>query len=53
MRLDRLNAVQINQTFASKISSDSINEFINCLSPIATRMEKNIIDKKSNDINDT
>ena len=53
MSLDRLNAVQINQTFASNISSDSINEFINCLSPIATRMEKNIIDKKSNDINDT
>ena len=45
MRLDRLNAVQINQTFVSKIPSDSINEFINCLSPIASRMEKILLTK--------
>ena len=53
MRLDRLNAVLINETFVSKISSDSIAEFINCLSPIASRMESNIIDKKAQNISDT
>ena len=53
MRLDRLNAVQIKHTFVSNVSSDSISEFIKCLSPISTRMESNIIDKKSEKINDT
>ena len=53
MQLDRLNAVLINHTFVSSISSDSISDFINCLSPIASRMESNIIDKKSKNINDT
>ena len=53
MQLDRLNAVLINHTFVSSISSDSISDFINCLSPIASRMESNIIDKKSENINDT
>ena len=47
MQLDRLNAVLINHTFVSNIPSDSISDFINCLSPIASRMESNIIDKKS------
>ena len=53
MQLDRLNAVLINHTFVSSIPSDSISDFINCLSPIASRMESNIIDKKSENINDT
>ena len=53
MRLDRLNSVQIKHTFVSNVSSDSISEFIKCLSPISTRMESNIIDKKSEKINDT
>lgn len=53
MQLDRLNAVLINHTFVSNIPSDSISDFINCLSPIASRMESNIIDKKSENINDT
>ena len=53
MRLDRLNAVQIQNTFVSRIPADSLTESINCLSPIATRLELNIIDKKNNNISDT
>ena len=53
MKLDRLNAVQIHNTFVSKIPLDSLTESINCLSPIATRLELNIIDKKNKNISDT
>lgn len=53
MRLDRLNAVQINNTFVSKIPNDSLLYLINSLSPIASRLELDIIDKKVSNINDT
>ena len=53
IQLDRLNAVQINNTFAAFVFQDSLLEFLQCLSPIATNLERNIIDKKAIDLNDT
>ena len=53
IRIDRLNAVEISNTFASYLPEDSIMDFISCLSPIATNLERGIIDKKAENINDT
>lgn len=41
LRLDDLNALNVDNTFASKIhSADSLAEFIRCLRPISTENEK-------------
>lgn len=53
MKVDRLNAVQINNTFAAFVYKDSLVDFLHCLSPIATHLERNIIDKKVITLNDT
>ncbi len=53
MKLNRLNSVSIANTFASTLSHDSLNEFMKCIAPLASHLEKNIIDNKLNDINDT
>jgi GWxTD domain-containing protein len=53
MQIDRLNAVQVENTFVAYLSSDSLAEFMQCLSPIATHLERNIIDKKLDNISDT
>jgi GWxTD domain-containing protein len=46
--LSDLATVEINSTFASHIpSNDTLQEFINCLDPIATEMEKTFIYKQS------
>ncbi len=53
MKIDRLNAVHINNTFAAYINQDSLLYFLECLSPIATNLERNIIDNKVNQLSDT
>lgn len=53
MKLNRLNSVSIANTFASDIHQDSLNEFMECLAPLASNLEKNIIDNKLDDIDDT
>ena len=53
MKLNRLNSVSIANTFASILPPDSLNEFMKCLAPLASNLEKNIIDNKLNDIDDT
>lgn len=53
IQINRLNAVQINNTFAAYLNQDSLLEFIQCLSPISSNLERNIIDKKIENINDT
>ena len=53
MKLNRLNSVSITNTFASILPQDSLNEFMKCLVPLASNLEKNIIDNKLNDIDDT
>ena len=53
MKLNRLNSVSIANTFASILPQDSLNEFMKCLAPLASNLEKNIIDNKLNDIDDT
>ena len=53
MKLNRLNSVSIANTFASDIHQDSLNEFMKCLAPLASNLEKNIIDNKLDDIDDT
>ncbi len=46
--LNELASVEVNSTFASRItSSDTLQEFINCLDPIATELEKTFIYKQS------
>lgn len=43
-----LAAIDVNSTFASQIrSNDTLQEFINCLAPIATELEKTFINKQS------
>lgn len=43
-----LAAIDVNSTFATRImSDDTLQEFINCLDPIATELEKNFIHKQS------
>ena len=53
MKLNRLNSVSIANTFASDLHQDSLNEFMKCLAPLASNLEKNIIDNKLDDIDDT
>jgi len=53
MKIDRLNAVQVNNTFAAYLNKDSLTDFLECLSPLATNLERNIIDKKILNMNDT
>ena len=53
MKLNRLNSVSIANTFASILPQDSLDEFLRCLAPLASNLEKNIIDNKLNDIDDT
>jgi GWxTD domain-containing protein len=46
--LEDLAAININSTFANQITSnDTLQEFINCLAPIATELEKTFIYKQS------
>lgn len=46
--LEDLAAIDVNSTFANQIrSSDTLQEFINCLDPIATELEKTFIYKQS------
>ena len=52
MKLNRLNSVSIANTFASDLHQDSLNEFMKCLAPLASNLEKNIIDNKLDDIDD-
>jgi GWxTD domain-containing protein len=43
-----LASIDVNSTFANKITSnDTLQEFINCLAPIATELEKTFIYKQS------
>ena len=53
MKLNRLNSVSIANTFASILPQDSLDVFLKCLAPLASNLEKNIIDNKLNDIDDT
>jgi GWxTD domain-containing protein len=47
-QLEDLAAIDVNATFASKITNpDTLQEFINCLEPIATELEKTFIYKQS------
>jgi GWxTD domain-containing protein len=46
--LQDLAAVDVNSTFANRINSnDTLQEFINCLDPIATELERTFIGKQS------
>jgi GWxTD domain-containing protein len=46
--LENLAAIDVNSTFASRIkSSDTLQEYIYCLDPIATELEKTFIYKQS------
>jgi GWxTD domain-containing protein len=46
--LDDIASIDVNSTFASRITnSDTLQEFINCLDPIATEIEKTFIYKQS------
>ena len=53
MDIDRLNSVTISNTFSSELHKDSLTEFINCLSPIASPFELNIINRKLKQMDDT
>jgi GWxTD domain-containing protein len=53
MDIDRLNSVTIANTFSSELDKDSLTEFINCLSPIASPFELNIINRKLKQMDDT
>lgn len=47
-QLEDLAAIDVNSTFASRIkSNDTLQEFIKCLDPIATDLEKTFIYKQS------
>jgi GWxTD domain-containing protein len=46
--IEDLASIDVNSTFSSRIgSNDTIQEFINCLDPIATQLEKTFIYKQS------
>ena len=46
--LEDLASIDVNSTFSSRIkSNDTLQEFINCLDPIATELEKTFIYKQS------
>jgi len=51
--IDRLNAVNYANTFCDYLPKDSLEEFINCLIPIASPFELNIINRKLKAMNDT
>ncbi|MBM78747.1 MAG: hypothetical protein CL846_09720 [Crocinitomicaceae bacterium] len=53
IKIDRLNSVNIKNTFADRMNSDSLKDFMECLTPISSTLELNIIDNKIEDINDT
>lgn len=53
LAMDQLNAVNFSNTFCSKLPSDSLDEFIQCLAPIASPFELNIIDRKAKSMDDT
>ncbi len=53
MNLDFLSSVSISNSFCSFLPSDSLTEFIECLSPIASPNELIIIDKKLNKMSDS
>ncbi len=53
INLDYLNAVNINNSFTEKLPTDSLTEFINCLSPIASPNELMIIDRKIDNMSDS
>ncbi|MBG16112.1 MAG: hypothetical protein CL853_07145 [Crocinitomicaceae bacterium] len=50
---NQLNAVNFSNTFCSQLPKDSLTEFIQCLAPIASPFELNIIDKKATSMDDT
>lgn len=46
--IEDLASIDVNSTFSSRIkSNDTLQEFINCLDPIATELEKSFIYKQS------
>lgn len=46
--LEDLASIDVNATFASRITNnDTLQEYVNCLDPIATELEKNFIYKQS------
>lgn len=53
IKIDRLNSVNINNTFASRMNEDSLKDFMQCLTPISSTLELNIIDNKIDAIDDT
>ena len=53
IKIDRLNSVNISNTFAIRMPEDSLKDFMQCLTPISSTLELNIIDNKIDDINDT
>jgi GWxTD domain-containing protein len=53
IKIDRLNSVNINNTFASRMNKDSLKDFMQCLTPISSTLELNIIDNKIDAIDDT
>jgi GWxTD domain-containing protein len=53
IKIDRLNSVNISNTFASRMPDDSLKDFLQCLTPISSTLELNIIDNKIDAIDDT
>ena len=51
--LDYLNAVEISNNFTKNLPKDSLDEFINCLAPIASPNELMIIDRKLEKMSDS
>ena len=51
--VDRLNSINIANTFSDELPKDSLIEFINCLAPIASPFELNIINRKLKQMDDT
>lgn len=46
--LEELASIEVNATFSSRIQdNDTLQEYINCLDPIATELEKTFIHKQS------
>jgi GWxTD domain-containing protein len=46
--INEISSIDVNATFANRITSeDTLQEFINCLDPIATELEKTFIYKQS------
>jgi len=51
--VNRLNSINIANTFSDELPKDSLTEFINCLAPIASPFELNIINRKLKQMDDT